>query len=115
MSLAETSSVVRSAPLGAEQLAAHDQEARGVVRPVLDLIGEQLEAVDFGGRTAGNRRRAALIARAPRAFRIARYGDALGFGQLIVEPAAALRQGLAMRAHALDCGQAAHVAHQSDG
>ena len=79
---------------------------------VLDLVGEQVEAVDFGGGTAGNRRRAALIARAPRPFRIAGYADALRFGQLIVEPSAALRQGLGMRADALDRVEAAHLAHQ---
>ena len=39
-----------SLPLGVEQLAADDEEARGVVRRVLDLGGEDLQAVDLRRR-----------------------------------------------------------------
>ena len=60
VSAADTSSVVLSAPLGAERLAADHEEARGVVRAVLDLRHEHVQAVDLRGRGAGDRRGAAL-------------------------------------------------------
>ena len=97
----------------AEELASDDQEARGVVGAIFDFMGEQPEAVDFGGSGATRDcRGAALIARAPCALGIARHGDALDLRQVLVQPTAALRQRLSMGAHPFDVGHVAHAAHQ---
>ena len=94
---------------GLEELAAEDEEARRVVRPVFDLRREHLQPVDLGRGLAGNGGGAALIARAARAFGVARDRHALDIGQMFIQPAAALAERLRMRADALDVLQSESI------
>ena len=95
-----------------KQLAADDEEPGGVVGMVLDLLGEEIEPVDLRRGAARDRRRTPLVAGAACTLRVARDGDTLGLGQVLVQPAAALRERLGVRAHALDVAERAHPPHE---
>lgn len=95
-----------------ERLLADDEEARGVVLAVLDVGDEDLEAVDFRRDLPRDRRRALLVAGATGCLRIARNRNALHLREVLVEPAAALRQRLGMRAQPFDVLECAHAPHE---
>src|SRR6185369_15825779 len=95
-----------------KQLASYDDEARRVVRLILDLAKQDLEPVDFRRGLAGERRGALLVARAARGFGVARDGDELDARQVLREPRAALRERLRVRADAANGPQIVQLAHQ---
>ncbi len=92
---------------GREQRTADHQEARGVVRAILDAGGHGLEAVDLARRLAGNGRRVVGMTRHTSRFGIAAYRDALDVRQVDAQPGLALLQRLRMRIDALDVLQLA--------
>jgi hypothetical protein len=73
---------------------AEHEKARGVVRFVLDVAGEDTEIVTLGGRFPGERRRARFRRGQLRRLRVAADRDAPRLGQRAVEPFMALRQRL---------------------
>ena len=100
------------APGGGRVLVADHQEAGGVALLVLDALGQDRHPVDLGGRLAGDGRRPGLSRRQARGLGVAGHGDALGLGQVAVEPAAALGQGLLVGVDGLDGRQVRRLAHQ---
>ncbi len=108
----EASSVVLSCAARWEGLPSDDEEARRVVRPVLDLGHQHVEPVDLRCDGARDRRGALLVARAARALGVAADGHALDARQVLVQPAAALRERLRMRAHPCDVPERRSAAHQ---
>ena len=88
------------------------EETRGVIRAILDVRGEHLEAIDLGRRGAGDRRRTALVAGAPRRLSVARLGESLRLGQVLVKPLATLGERLRMTADAFYLAQRSHPAHE---
>ena len=58
-----TKVVITSPRRRGSRLARHDEEAGGVVRVVLDVAGEHVEAVDLGRELGGERPEARLGAR----------------------------------------------------
>ena len=93
-------------------MVAQHQKARGVVRIVFDVSGDQLEAVARNGDIPGDRRGAGLLRRQARRLRIACHGYALGIGQLAVQPLVALRQRLRVGIDARDLLQQTRLGHQ---
>ena len=91
---------------GRQQVAANHEKTRGVVRPVLDVVDQNLEIVDIGGSLRSDRRRAVFVARPPRAGGIARHADQLDVRQILANPAATLCQRLLMRTNSLDLVEA---------
>ena len=89
-----------------EDLAAHYKNRVVLSSRSSISVASSLEAVDVGGGFAGDGGGAVFVARAARAFGIARDRNARHVGQVLVEPAAALRQRLRMAADALDLRRA---------
>ena len=110
--VADTSIEVLSLPLERKQLAAHDDEARGVVRLILDAVEQDAQRVDLCGRLARERGGAVLVACAAGGFGVARDGNLLDVRQVLREPPATLRERLRMRAHAADLSDVLHATHQ---
>src|SRR5439155_8772186 len=79
---------------------AQDQEARSVVRRVLDGARQHVQAVALGGGFAGDRGGSLLGAGALRRLGVRGDWNALGAGQVLRQPAVALREGLGMRVDA---------------
>ena len=71
------------------------------------------QPVDLGRGLAGDRGGAELVARAARALGVAADRNALDSRQVLVEPAAALRQRLRVRADAHDALERIHAPHQA--
>ena len=69
--LTDTSSVVRSSPLGLNNLRPSTKKRVVLSGRSSISRGQDLQSVDLGGGLAGDRRGALLIARAARAFGIA--------------------------------------------
>ena len=109
---AEHRMVVRSSPLGLNILRPTTKKRVVLSSRSSISVASSLQAVDIGGGFAGDGGRALLVARAARAFGIARHRDARHVGQVLVEPATALRQRLRMAADALDLLQRLHAAHE---
>ena len=78
---ADTSTDVLSLAARREQLAADDDEPRRVVVAILDGVEQDPQVVDLGRGFAGESRRAVLVARAARRFRVARDGHLLDVRQ----------------------------------
>ena len=83
------------------RLIADDEEAGLVVRLVLDVRLQDVQAVVVGGALAGDGRDAVLGRRQPRRFGIARHRPAGQGGVVGVQPVPALRQGLLVGADLL--------------
>src|SRR5690606_11064690 len=60
-----------------KRLAADDEEPGRIVRLVLDVAEQHVEAIHLGCGLTGNRRRAFLVARAARGLGVARDDDLL--------------------------------------
>ena len=78
-------------------LAADDQEARGVVRAILDFLRQLGQAIQAGRHITGDGRRIPLTFHPLRRIGIAGYGHALDVRVVGVQPLAALGQGLGVR------------------
>lgn len=77
-------------------LVADDQEARGVVRAVLDLLVQLAQVVQAGRHVAGDRRRIPLALHPLGRVGVARHRHPLDARVVRVQPLATLREGLGM-------------------
>ena len=83
-------------------LVADDEKARGVVRTVLDLLGEPAQTVELGRHVAGDGRRVPLALHPPGGVGIAGQRHALDVRVVRIQPLAALGQRLGMGVDAGD-------------
>ena len=113
MSPTEARSVVRSWPLGAKILRPSTKKRVVLSGAILDLRRQHLQAIHLRRRLTGDGRACpAHRARGARPSALLVTGDPLDAGQILIQPQPALREGLRVRADALDAFQRLHAPHQ---
>ncbi len=97
---------------GRHFLVTDDEETRGIVRAVLDLLAQFGQPVEAGRHVAGDGGRVPLALHPLGRIGIARNRHALDVGVVSIQPLAALRQGLGMGVDAGDVVGLGVLTHQ---